>query len=72
MSKNKTDSTSNRNKLEWLVRVVDRSHYACEYRQDNTPRTTVKCAGCCHSSEGLERAIQNVIDFVYESGAKDE
>lgn len=51
-------------KLEWLVRIVNDSHHSCEYRQDGVPRTSVKCAGCSHSSESYERSVQNVLNYV--------
>lgn len=57
-----TDNTLD--KLEWLTRVAHNSHYGCEYRQDNTPRTSVKCAGCSHSRESYEQSIRNVLNYV--------
>ena len=51
-------------KLRWLIRNVQNSHYGCEYRQDGTERVSVRCGGCGHSRESLKRAEQAVVDFV--------
>ena len=59
-----TEQDKKLNKLVWLVRVHKNSHYGCEYRQDGLERESVKCGGCCHSSESIKRAEQNIIDFV--------
>jgi len=48
-------------KLEWLIRSISRSHHRCEFRQDGTPRTTVKCAGCGHSSESYEQYVKDIL-----------
>lgn len=57
-------------KLEWLIRTVGYSHYKCEHRQDNTPRTSVKCAGCLHSKGSYEQSIQNVLNYIADREKK--
>ena len=58
-------------KLIWLVNQVANPHYGCEYKQDNTPRASVRCGGCLHSSESKKRAVQDVVDYVRTLTARD-
>lgn len=51
-------------KLRWLVLAVDDSHHKCEYRQDGTERSSVRCGGCSHSSHSFKKAVDRVIDYV--------
>lgn len=56
--------------LLWHIRKTIEPHYACEHKQDNTERKTVKCHGCLHSSESARNAESALLDFI-KSYAKD-
>lgn len=50
--------------LLWHIRKTENPHYACEFKQDNTERKTVKCGGCLHSSESVRNAENALLDLI--------
>jgi len=50
--------------LLWHIRKTKEPHYACEFKQDNTYRKTVKCGGCLHSSESARNAENALLDLI--------
>ena len=50
--------------LLWHIRRTENPHYACEFKQDNTERKTVKCGGCLHSSESVRNAENALLDLI--------
>ena len=50
--------------LLWHIRKTENPHYACEFKQDNTKRKTVKCGGCLHSSESVRNAENALLDLI--------
>ena len=50
--------------LLWHIRKTKEPHYACEFKQDNTYRKTVKCSGCLHSLESARNAENALLDLI--------
>lgn len=50
--------------LLWHIRKTENPHYACEFKQDNTERKTVKCGGCLRSSESARNAENALIKLI--------